>query len=145
MAPFWVTPLLLLPGVALLVMSTQARYGQLHSEMHRLIEHHPTEESLAQDLIKRGRLFRNALISLYGACAVFGLGALLGGIAETTVSMAEWVAYPLTLVGCLLLVTASFMLVHEATLSFRILEYHERELQRGSPVVQSNSDSAAND
>jgi len=34
----WLTPLLLLPGVALLIMSTSARYGQIHAELHHLIE-----------------------------------------------------------------------------------------------------------
>ena len=134
MAPFWVTPLLLLPGVALLVMSTQARYGQLHAEMHRLLEHHHDDDMLAHDLLRRGRLFRNALVCLYGACALFGLGAFLGGLAEGTADMtkAEVVAYPLTLIGVLLLVAASLMLVREAMLSLMILEYHEREL-RESP------------
>lgn len=128
MAPQWITPLLLLPGVALLVMSTQARYGQLHAEMHRILEHH-ADETLGRDLIRRGRLFRNALVCLYAACAIFGLGALLGGVAEETAAMGEAVAYPLTLVGVLLLVAASMMLVQEAALSLKILEYHEQEIR----------------
>ncbi len=129
MAPFWVTPLLLLPGVALLVMSTQARYGQLHEEMHRLIEHHHDHDMLVRDLITRGRLFRDALVCLYAACGVFGLGALLGGLAEQSALMAEMVAFPLTMFGALLLVAASVLLVREARLSLRVLEYHERELR----------------
>ena len=133
MPPFWVTPLLLMPGVGLLVMSTQARYGLLHAELHRLIEHHPSDDTLARTLILRGRLFRNALVCLYGACAVFGLGALLGGVAEQNHVMAERVALPLTLVGTLLLVAASAILVWEASLSFKILEYHERELRPPRP------------
>ena len=133
MTPLWITPLLLLPGVALLVMSTQARYGQLHAEMHRLLEHRHGDDTLARDLIQRGRLFRNALVCLYAACAVFGMGALLGGLAEQTVSMAEFVAFPLTMVGALMLVTASVLLVREASLSLRVLEYHEQELRKGGP------------
>ncbi|MGB5364820.1 MAG: hypothetical protein WBN14_01035 [Polyangiales bacterium] len=31
----WVAPLLLLPGVGLLVMSTAARFGQIHEEIER--------------------------------------------------------------------------------------------------------------
>ncbi len=130
MMPFWVTPLLLLPGVALLVMSTQARYGQLHEEMHRLLEHRHHDETLAPGLIRRGRLFKNALVCLYAACAVFGMGALLGGLADRIHLMAELVAYPLTMIGALLLVAASAMLVREASLSLLILEYHERELRQ---------------
>ncbi len=33
----WLTPLVLLPGVALLVLSTSARYGQIHQEFHHLV------------------------------------------------------------------------------------------------------------
>ena len=33
----WLTPLVLLPGVAMLVMSTSARYGQIHQEFHHLV------------------------------------------------------------------------------------------------------------
>ena len=35
----WLTPLLLLPGVALLIVSTSHRFAQLHSEFHRLLDH----------------------------------------------------------------------------------------------------------
>lgn len=133
MAPFWVTPLLLLPGVGLLVMSTQARYGQLHEEMHRLLEHGHHDRHLGRDLLRRGRLFRNALVCLYIACALYSLGALLGAVADKTLAMAELAAFPLTVVGCTFLVTASFILIREATLSLQILEYHDKELRERPP------------
>ena len=33
----WLTPIILLPGVALLIVSTSARIGQIHSEVHWLL------------------------------------------------------------------------------------------------------------
>ena len=33
----WLTPLVLLPGVAILLISTSARYGEIHAEFHRLL------------------------------------------------------------------------------------------------------------
>lgn len=144
MAPFWATPLLLLPGVGLLIMSTQARYGRLHDEVHRLIDHH-AEAHLVRQLLLRGRLFRNALVALYSACAVFALGALLGGLAEQVTTMAELVAYPLTMVGTVLLIAASVMLVQEATLSFRVLEYHDREARQHLEVHRAGQTDVSDD
>ncbi len=34
----WAAPLLLLPGVALMVLSTSTRFGLLHDEFHRVLE-----------------------------------------------------------------------------------------------------------
>lgn len=36
----WITPLLLMPGVALLILSTAVRYNRLHDEVHETDEHH---------------------------------------------------------------------------------------------------------
>lgn len=35
----WLTPLILLPGVALLTVSTSARFGQIQAEFHRMLDH----------------------------------------------------------------------------------------------------------
>jgi hypothetical protein len=35
----WLTPLILLPGVALLIMSTSVRFGQVHDEFHVFLDH----------------------------------------------------------------------------------------------------------
>ena len=52
----FVVPLALLPGVALLIVSTSARYAALHDEVHRLIDRHDTD-SMA-DVRRRARLFQ---------------------------------------------------------------------------------------
>lgn len=71
-----VTPLVLLPGVALLVISTSTRYAQLHEEFHRLlVSTEPTTVDLARHLLARARLFRNALIALYTSVCLFALGS----------------------------------------------------------------------
>ena len=61
----WLTPLILLPGVALLIISTSARFEQIHNEFHRLLEH-PDDHSkiVARNLVLRSTLFRNALVNL---------------------------------------------------------------------------------
>lgn len=36
----WITPLLLMPGVALLILSTAVRYNRLHGEVHEAEKRH---------------------------------------------------------------------------------------------------------
>ncbi len=45
-AGYWLTPLLLFPGAALLVLSTAQRYGQLHEELHHVLHHGEGWENL---------------------------------------------------------------------------------------------------
>lgn len=58
----WIMPLLLLPGVGLLLLSTSARFGQLHAEVHQLFDD-PVLGSMdvIRHLLQRARLFRYVL------------------------------------------------------------------------------------
>lgn len=53
----WLTPLILLRGVALFIVSTSARFALLHAEVHRLLEHPdshvPPSDSGAQPIDPR--------------------------------------------------------------------------------------------
>lgn len=50
----WITPLLLLPGVALLIVSTAARFGQLQDEFHHLLDHEEQHAKIiARPLVQR--------------------------------------------------------------------------------------------
>ncbi len=82
-AELWLTPLLLVPGVALLVMSTSSRFAHVHSEIHDLANHkHEKDiEKLAENLNKRSVIFNNALISLYLSITFLALAGLIGGLA----------------------------------------------------------------
>ncbi len=39
-AELWLTPLIILAGVALLIVATSVRYLQLHNEVHHILEAH---------------------------------------------------------------------------------------------------------
>ena len=79
---FWLTPLILLPGVALLIGSTSARFGQVHIEFHHMLDHPDAHARiLSRNLLERSKLFRDALASLYTSVGLFSLGSLLGGVA----------------------------------------------------------------
>jgi hypothetical protein len=80
---FWLTPLILLPGVALLVGSTSARFGQVHTEFHHLVNHPDAHAKIvSRNLLARSKLFRDALAGLYISVGLFSLRSLLGGVVN---------------------------------------------------------------
>jgi hypothetical protein len=79
----WLTPIILLPGVALLTVSTAHRFGQIQAEFHRLLDHPDSHAQIvARSLLIRARLYRDALASLYASVGLFALGSLLGGVVN---------------------------------------------------------------
>ncbi len=77
----WIQPLLLLPGVGLLIMGAAHRSAQLNDEYHRLsLAPQSASGDTIRMLLQRAALFRNALVSLYVAAALLALAALLGGL-----------------------------------------------------------------
>lgn len=77
----WLAPLLLLPGIGLLLMSTAARFGQLQGQIIQLTNDETLATiELAQSLRLRGHLFRVALLMLYISTAAFVLASTVNGI-----------------------------------------------------------------
>lgn len=126
----WTTPLLLLPGVALLILSTSLRYGQIHDEFHHLDGSDQHSKATAKILLHRARLFRNALVYLYSSFASFCLASLLGGLATQWMSISGLTVLILTCAGILGLVVASITLVRESRLSLDVIEAHFQHLEK---------------
>lgn len=126
----WLTPLILLPGVALLIVSTSARFGQLHTEFHRLLDH-PDAHSriLSQHLLKRSRLFRDALVALYASVGLFALGSLLGGVVNLWQPESLWVVGTATMIGIGCIVYAAGQLMREALICLSVLTDHSEHVR----------------
>ena len=125
----WLTPLVLLPGVAMLVMSTSARYGQIHQEFHHLVaENVQREDPHATSLMHRAILFRNALVGLYASVASLALGSMVGGLASLLSAESVWLVQGLTVLGVLALVYSAVQLVRESVLSLHVLRRHRERL-----------------
>jgi hypothetical protein len=128
----WLTPLILLPGVALLIVSTSARYSEIHAEMHRLLhEGHPEhcEASwVAGHLLERSRRFRNALVSLYAAVTLLAAAGLLGVATAGWQPLSAALVLGLTALGIGGVAAAAVELVRESLRSLQILEEHGRVL-----------------
>lgn len=120
----WLSPLILVPGVALLILSTSVRFNRLHDEIHLLGKHGEDQLDVLESLMRRGKLFRNALIALYLCVALFSLASLLGAVSEALPLASSWGTLSLLIPGIACLVFASVVLIAESRLSFRIIEAH---------------------
>ncbi|MFQ5399543.1 MAG: DUF2721 domain-containing protein [Anaerolineae bacterium] len=128
----WLTPLILLPGVALLVLSTSIRYGQIHSEFHHLLkDNSDTAKTIARHLLARSILFRNALFGLYISVGFFSIASLIGGVASMFARDFDLIVVALTFVGILGLVFASVELIQESVTSLRIIREHAEQVRGG--------------
>ena len=108
----WILPLILLPGVALLIMSTSVRYGQIHSEMHHLLDSRAEISTpFRNHLLRRAMLFRNALVGLYVGVAVFALGSITGAVADVLAGPSDWLVIIFTCIGILCLILAAVELI----------------------------------
>jgi hypothetical protein len=132
----WLSPLLLLPGTALLVASTSSRFNRIHDEIHHLVESGlGIGPALRSRLLKRAVLFRNALVCLYLSVSLFALAALLGGMTSSWPGLSLALLVGLTCAGVVVLLAAASLLVREATLSLEILREHfaTAEWSEGGP------------
>ena len=124
------TPLLLLPGAALLLVSTSPRFEALHAEMHHLMAEGPAGAACVPHVLRRARLLRTAMVLLYAACAFFSASGLAAGVTAWLWGASHPVAWVLGGAGVGSIVLASVELVREALVCMRIVEDHASQLER---------------
>ena len=128
----WLTPLILLPGVAMLVLSTSVRYARIHDEFHAALHGDaPRMSGVLDRLLHRATLFRNALVCLYASVVLFTsaslAGALIGLWAELPVRV---VVLTMASMGILGVVAAAALLVRESFESLEVIRDHAAEIAR---------------
>jgi hypothetical protein len=124
----WLTPLILLPGVALLIVSTINRFGQVSTEFHEVAEQPDSKgKILTRRLVRRASRLRNALLSLYSSVGLLSFGSLLGGVVNLWRPESLWVVGGLTLLGIIFIVYASAQLFAESRLCLQSIEEHMGE------------------
>ena len=130
----WLTPLLLLPGVALVIVSTSARYQRLHEELHHLFDDTgEPDEDLSREALRlnvRAGYFCSALVSLYVASALLSLAALVGGLTRTWAGLSYWSLVVLFCAAIATVLYALIQLIREARQSLAILQYHTDSIER---------------
>ena len=127
----WLTPLILLPGVALLIVLTSARFGQVHAEFHRLLEHPAAHAKiLSRSLVKRSRLFRDALACLYVSVGMFALGSLVGAFVDFFWPASVWVVGGFTVFGIGCVVSAAIQLFRESLICLDVIREHSQAIAK---------------
>ncbi len=125
----WLTPLVMLPGVALLVLSTSARYAQIHEEFHHLLtDDAARRRRTAVHLLARSVLFRNALTALYVSVGAFAVASLIGGVGSLFSLNVEIIVAGMAFLGVTTLVYAAWELIRESAKSLEIIREHYREI-----------------
>ncbi len=116
----WVSPVVLVSGVALLIMSTSARYGQIHAELRELMHdtHNGTLVGDSVDMLyghirTRTRLLLSALFGLYLSVGFLITGSLVG-VLSTIWSFSHVPVIALTCAGILGVVYAALQLIRES-------------------------------
>ena len=122
----WAAPLLLIPGVGLLVLSTSARFGQLHQELHR--QRDKRHSHAVKHLCRRARLLHSALVSFYVSIAVLAFSSLLGTLANRWFETLKWIPEAMTFLGVAVITFAAIQLIRESKLLITVvLDDAERE------------------
>ena len=126
---FWLSPLLLLPGAALLILSTSNRLNRLHDEVHHQTEqqHSPSKE-IIDHLVMRARNFRNALVFLYSSISIFAVAGIIGGLTSGWDEISTVLTLGLTIIGIICITVAAIILIKESSLALQIIESHTRKL-----------------
>ena len=121
----FLAPLLILPGIGLLLVSTSARFASLHDEIHHWTDDEHDREFIASaHLFRRAQLFRNALVSLYLCVFTFALASLVGAVVNFAGGPADVAVFLIASVGIICLGFASVELVMESLLSLQVIESH---------------------
>ena len=105
----WVTPLLLIPGMALLAISTSGRYTQLL--LH--VATNPKHSGLKRQL----PLLRYSLIALYTGIAIDAGAALLAHMFASDADLSRLLILVLSCMGAFCLIFAAICLVIDTSRS----------------------------
>ena len=96
----WLSPLLLLPGAALLILSTSNRLNRLHDEVHHQIdEKHSHSKETINQLLMRASYFRNPLVLLYSSISIFAAGRIIGELTKGWDEISTVLTIGLTIMG----------------------------------------------
>ncbi|NDJ54312.1 MAG: DUF2721 domain-containing protein [Chloroflexi bacterium] len=133
----WVLPLVLMPAVALLLISTSARIQMMHNEVHHLLTHnYSVSGQFIAHLRARARQYRNALVGFYAAVTLFAFGSILGAFADLMGLSSAVVVIAFTVLGIISLILSAVQLIQESTLSLEAVEEHlddiEQQLKDGA-------------
>ncbi len=125
-------PFSFLSGVGLLILSTSSRFINVKNEILNLSpEECGRQTGRVKRELRRSRLLRDALNSLYLSLVCFSLASLVGALGERFPEQVGLTGYLLATVGVAAVVLASALLVQDSRLSLEIVQSHADEQRSG--------------
>ena len=126
----WLMPLLLIPGIALLIGAASTRYATFQQEVHHLLmDDMDINVDAAQHLKTRAVHFRNALVALHLSANSLAVGSIVGAVLDLTGGLSpQAVVVFFTAVGVLSLVIGTGELIRESFRSQDVLFEHLRHI-----------------
>ena len=121
----WLAPLLILPGIGLLIMSTSNRFSTLHDEIHHWLDGgHDIAVIEQAHLVTRATHFRNALVALYISVFIFVCASLVGAVLDFMTMSGDVVVFGIAAIGIVAVGYASSELIQESLLSLQVIQSH---------------------
>lgn len=119
----WLIPLTLIPGIAILIVSTSLRNNQARSEILKLIAEKKDSERKSRtiDNLKRQLYFRNAFISFYISIVFLVLASIIGTLPDKITNL-NLLTMILICLAALCLVYASIQLISESLIATRVIK-----------------------
>jgi heme exporter protein D len=131
----WLIPLILLPGVGLLVMSTSSRYAQVQTEFAGMARESGGSRVEVELLRRRSSLCRDTLVSLYASIGLLACAVLTGGLAGVWLRPYAWLAVALTCAAVASLVYAAVQLIRESLLAMDLVQEQHRRLDASESEI----------
>lgn len=119
-------PILLIPGIGLLLNAASTRYSAFQAEIHHLLDDGAALPVLTHAHLRaRARYFRAAFVSLHLSASVFAAGSIIGALLRLMgVNAVESLTLLFTAFGILSLIWGTNALMRESLRSEEILIAH---------------------
>ncbi len=119
----WLIPLSLIPGIAILIISTSLRNNQARSEILKLITEKKYSERKSRMInnLKRHLYFRNAFISFYISIVFLVLASLIGTLADKITNL-NLLTMILICLAALCVVYSAIQLILESLIATRVVK-----------------------
>ena len=119
----WLIPLSLIPGIAILIVSTSLKYNQARKEILKLITEKKDSERKSRRInnLKRHLYFRNAFISFYISIVFLVLASLIGTLADKITNL-KLLTMILICLAALCVVYSAIQLILESLIATRVVK-----------------------
>jgi uncharacterized membrane protein len=119
----WLIPLSLIPGIAILIISTSLKNNQARSEIFQLIMENKDSERKSRMInnLKRHLYFRNAFISFYISIVLLVLASLIGTLTNKITNL-NLLTLILICLAALCVVYASIQLILESLIATHVVK-----------------------